>query len=265
MLPTHHSQPRVTEGQGATGWKCPQEPAPHWAVESRASHAQVSSSPGSEVHGTSLQAPTHEKTHVSLYPLPVGSNHVRSEYLFPDFSTPVPLQSAHFTQSRTEDILDFLLCNEPHELKAPWRGEQNLSIADETETFASQRGQFCFVWESSTGKSFIFSKFLLHVKCSKQYLAKVAFQHVTNYSIFISFFPLQPLFKNIFAHWRLISWFGNTGHTWQSWVRGKTVLLVVHAIPHWIFLPLKRGLIQMKSFKPHNLCSIIIGLVEYSS
>lgn len=116
------------EQQGERG-PCPREPAPHWAVESRASQAQVSSSPSSEVHGTSLEAPTDEKTHVSLYPLPVGWNHVRSEYLFPDVSTPAPLWSAHWTHSRTEDIPDFLLCNEPRELLKPlWRGEETSGL-----------------------------------------------------------------------------------------------------------------------------------------
>lgn len=126
--------PHTTPSPGWEKDRLPWEAAPHWAVEPRASHAQVSSSPGSEVHGISLEAPTDEKTHISLYPLPVGSNHVRSEYLFPDVSTSAPLWSAHLTDSRTEDIPDFLLCNEPLSSWSSCGGEeQNLS----TPTFTS--------------------------------------------------------------------------------------------------------------------------------
>lgn len=91
--------------------------------------------PCSEVHGTPFETP------VRLYPQPVGRDHVRFGYLFPDVSTPAPLWSAHLTHGRTEDIPDLLLCNEPQELLKPLqRGEQNLSTTDETETFSSQRG-----------------------------------------------------------------------------------------------------------------------------
>lgn len=189
------------EQQGQRG-PCPWEPAPHWAVESRASHAQVSSFPGSEVHGTPLEASTNEKTQVILYPLPVGSNHVRFGYLFPDVTTPAPLWSAHLTRSRTEDTPDFLLCNEPHELLKPrWRGEQNLSTADETETFTSQRGNSALSEKVALEKA-LFSQ---NSFCMWNFLNSIL--QMLHFSIsptlqfwFLFFFFLFNLFKKISLH-----------------------------------------------------------------
>lgn len=151
----------------------------------------------------------HEKTPLSLHP---GSGHVRFEYLLPDVSTPAPLWSAHLTHGRT-DVPELLPCNEPHELLKPlWRGEQNLSTADEIESFASQRGHFALSEKVALDKALFpqnssASEMFSAVSC-KCCVSASLFNQLLNFYLF---FPLQPFFKKylctlkinklIWEHW----------------------------------------------------------------
>lgn len=68
MLPTHHSQPGWGKDREQQGERvpCPREPAAHWAVESRANHAQSPPPLALRSMGHLLRLPPM-KTHLSLY------------------------------------------------------------------------------------------------------------------------------------------------------------------------------------------------------